>query len=266
MDVNDLRHKLKEKYDNTRFNSYIKNNFDLNKLSMFIVHEYLCACEVSNDRSEIISYLEKVELYLKNKKLDKSVSIFTDTGIEINYDVIEERIASIKNRLKATESTVNWVLIPRGRDFKKVGKSKTTKARTTLMNYKEIEELQKVGNAKNSFYEKTNYKAKVVGLGKYKGYIGYIYENGEVILDMEYDDNRPKTAKGNAIYNMYVSDFEDLSRQSKKTLQKDPRVKRFCHVSNWQDKVKDIIKREASESDKHNTSVLIKRLKRKALY
>lgn len=260
------RYKLKEKYDITRFNSYIKKNFDLNKLSMYIIHEYLCACEISNDRSEIITYLEKIELYLNNNILDKTVKVYTDTGIEINYDLIKSRAEAIKNRIKSNDSIVNWVLIPRDRDYKKVGKSSTTKARTTLMNHKEIEKLHKVGTEKNSFYQKTNYVAKAVGLGKYKGYVGYIYENGEVILDMEYMQERPSTAKGNAIYNMYVSDFENLSKQSKRVLQNDSRVKRFCHVGNWKETINEIIEREPTESDKYNTNVLIKRLKRKALY
>ena len=134
------------------------------------------------------------------------------------------------------------------------------------MNYKEIEQLQEVGRDKNNFYESTNYIAKVVGLGKYNGYVGYIYENGEVILDMEYDDDRPRTAKGNAIYNLNVVDFETLSKLDKQKLIKHPRVKRFCHVGNWKETVSDIIERPALEEEVYNSHLLVKRLKRKASY
>ena len=65
---------------------------------------------------------------------------------------------------------------------------------------------------------------------------------------------------------MYANNFEELSKKSKTELQNDSRVKRLCHTKNWQDKLDIITKREATENDKYNSSLLIKRLKRKALY
>ena len=84
---------------------------------------------------------------------------------------------------------------------------------------------------------------------------------------MEFDPNRTKsTATGNAIYNLNVCDFETLSRLTKKQLQQNPKVKKLCHIGNWQEKVDKIIQRDATEIDEYNTNLLIKRLKRKALY
>ncbi len=260
------RDNLKEKYENTSFNIYIRKYFDLNKLALFVAHNYLLVCESSNDRSEMKKYLDKVEMYLDNYKVDKDVIIHSDNGKEININVIKKRVEDIKYRLNNSNSTVDWILIPKGRNFNTTKKNKSTIVKTTIMNHKEIEQLQKFGKEKNSFYDSTNYIAKVVGLGKYKGYIGYIYENGKVILDMEYDDNRPYTAKGNAIYVISVCDFEELSRLSKQCLRNDSRVSRYCHVGNWKDIINDIIEKEASEIDKYNSNLLIKRLKRKALY
>ncbi len=259
------RNQLKDKYTQTSFNSYIKRNFDMNKLAMFIAHEYLCECEVSNNRSEIVYYLEKIDKYLKNNKLNKNVKIYTDSGVEINLNVIYKRINEIKKRIN-NDSMLNWILIPKDRSYKTVKKDKKTSVKVTIMNYEKLEKLHKLGTEKNNYYESTNYKAKVIGLGKYKGYIGYIYENGEVVLDTEYNEEKPYTAAGNAIYIMYANNFEELSKKSKTELQNDSRVKRLCHTKNWQDKLDIITKREATENDKYNSSLLIKRLKRKALY
>ena len=230
-----------------------------------MIHNYLLVCETSNDREEINEYLKKVVMYLRNPKIDRGVKIHTDNNVEINIDTVLNRVDRIRDRLNKDNREVDWVLIPKGRDYKKVTQQQKT-TRITIMNYKDIEELRKIGKEKNSFYESTNYIAKVIGLGKYKGYIGYIYKNGQVILDMEYDENRPYTAKGNAIYIMSVCDFENLSKLSKQKLQKDPRVKRYCHIDGWQERINDIVKKEATEVDEYNSNLLVKRLKRKALY
>ena len=259
------RNKLKEKYENTTFNHLIKKYINLDKLALFMIHNYLLVCETSNDREEINEYLKKVVMYLRNPKIDRGVKIHTDNNVEINIDTVLNRVDRIRDRLNKDNREVDWVLIPKGRDYKKVTQQQKT-TRITIMNYKDIEELRKIGKEKNSFYESTNYIAKVIGLGKYKGYIGYIYKNGQVILDMEYDENRPYTAKGNAIYIMSVCDFENLSKLSKQKLQKDPRVKRYCHIDGWQERINDIVKKEATEADEYNSNLLVKRLKRKALY
>ena len=65
---------------------------------------------------------------------------------------------------------------------------------------------------------------------------------------------------------MSVCDFENLSKLSKQKLQKDPRVKRYCHIDGWQERINDIVKKEATEVDEYNSNLLVKRLKRKALY
>ena len=260
------RQELKAKYDKTTFNYFIKKYMNLDKIALFMAHNYLLACETSNDRAEINKYLKKVILYLRNPKIDRGVKIHSDNNVETNIDVILNKIDRIRDRLNSNNSTVDWVLIPKGRNYKTSTKSQTAKIRTTLMNHEELQALQKIGRDRNSFYESTNYIAKVIGLGKYKGYIGYIYKNGQVILDMEYAENRPYTAKGNAIYNLSVCDFEELSKLSKQELQNHPRVKRFCHIKNWKDNISKIVEKEATEIDEHNSNLLVKRLKRKALY
>ena len=259
------RKELKERLEKTSFNQYIKANFNIHKLAMYFAHAYLTVCETGTNRNEIKENLRRVEMYLNNNRYNKEVTITVDDNRKMNIQLIRSRYEKIKERVN-DEKSVDWVLIPEGRDFRRVTRKTGTKDKVTLMNYKEIEQLQEVGRDKNNFYESTNYIAKVVGLGKYNGYVGYIYENGEVILDMEYDDDRPRTAKGNAIYNLNVVDFETLSKLDKQKLIKHPRVKRFCHVGNWKETVSDIIERPALEEEVYNSHLLVKRLKRKASY
>ena len=215
------RQELKAKYDKPTFNYFIKKYMNLDKIALFMAHNYLLACETSNDRAEINKYLKKVILYLRNPKIDRGVKIHSDNNVETNIDVILNKIDRIRDRLNSNNSTVDWVLIPKGRNYKTSTKSKTAKIRTTLMNHEELQALQKIG--------------------------------------------RDRT-KGNAIYNLSVCDFEELSKLSKQELQNHPRVKRFCHIKNWKDNISKIVEKEATEIDEHNSNLLVKRLKRKALY
>lgn len=258
------RKELKEIIEKTSFNHYIKLNFNIHKFAMYLAFAYLTVCERSNERKEIIDNLRKVEMYLNTDDYNKDVTITLNNKL-IDIQVIKNKYKMIKDKIN-NENIVDWVLIPEGRDLRTVTRKPGTKDKITLMNCSEIEKLQEFGKDKNDFYESTNYIAKVIGLGKYNGYVGYIYENGEVILDMEYDDNRPRTAKGNAIYNLNVVDFETLSRLDKQKLIKHPRVKRFCHVGTWKEIVTNIISEPATEEDVYNSHLLVKKLKRKASY
>lgn len=255
--IND-RDKFKEKVENTSFNPYIKSNFDLNKLCMYVIHQYLSICENSKDKEEFKYYIKKVQDYLTGNDYSKDCSITIDSGIKIDISVIKTRYNNLKK-----DSMVEWVLIPKGKEYRVVKQEKEPVI--TLMNYEEIENLRQAGERKKVFYESTNYLAKAIGLKRYRGYIAYIYENGEVILDREYNQDAVSTAKGNAIYNMKVVDFSHLSKLDKKVLMKHPKVGRIYHSSKWEEKVKEIIEREATKEEKQTTYEFVDKLKKKKI-
>ena len=253
------RHLIKEEFEKMSYNNYLSSNFDVNKIYMYIMDKYLCLCELSNDRLEIKKYIKYVEKYIYSD-MKKDFSITTDNGNRIDYENIIIRYNRIINLLKNKSSNVNWVLIPDGNDLNKVKKQGESK--TTLMNYEEVNRLKEIGNSRNSYYEGTNYIAKAIGLRKYKGYVAYIYENGEVILDRLFNPKAVSSAVGNAIYIMRVEDFIPFSRLDKKTLSNCPNVEVKHHKGNWMKRVDEIISRDASDIDKTHTKQLIKKLKR----
>ena len=256
------RSELKKQFENYNYNGYLKKYFDIDKLYMYVADRYLSFCENSNDKEKIMEYLRYLIGYIKCDR-KKDFSITTDNGMRINYDNIVRRTINLKRRMDDNSSLVNWVIVPDSKDLKKVSEDKKNKRRTTILNLEEINRLKNIGEAKCSYYESTNYVAKAIGLRKYKGYVAYIYENGEIILDREYDIDRPNSALGNAIYNIKVEDFELLSKLDKKTLRNCSGVRRIIHSQNWNDRVRDIIERPATDIEKQNVKTLVKRLNKK---
>ena len=254
------RKKLKELQETKSYNSYIKKNFNLPKLYMYVMHEYLVYCENTDDKNEIKYYLDLIKKYLSSST-DKTVHIVTNDGYYIDIDNIKERYNNLEKKIKQDNRLVEWVLLPEGRDYSKV---KSTGTRRKLkVSTEELQRLINVGEDKTKFYESTPYKVKAVGLRRYRGYVAYIYENGEVILDREFDNLHPKSAEGDAIYNMKAKDFETLSKENKTILMKNPKVKRIVHSKKWQDRVTSIIERLATEEDIESSKELIKKLQTK---
>ncbi len=254
------RGELKEKQQSMAFNGYLAKNFDIDKLYMIVIHEYLVKAETSKDKDEINKYINLVERYLSSNRR-KDFTITTDSNIKIDYDMIIKRLSNLKRIVSENSSLVEWVLIPEGKVLKRVKKDSDQEAKVTVMNFEEIERLRRLGERKSAFYETTPYLVKAIGLRKYHGYIAYVYENGEVILDREYNPENPHTAIDNAIYNLKVTDFETLSKYDKQVLMKHPRVGRMNHTPTWEERVSKVIYREATEEEKEESKQLVKRLR-----
>lgn len=257
------REELKEKQKNMSFNGYIAKNFDLDKFYMLVIHEYLGKAEGSKDKDEIQKYIDLVERYLSSPR-KKDCSITTDSGQKVDLENIEKRLRNLKRFVSDNSSAVDWVLIPEGRDYTRVKKEEKSEPKIMLLKIEEINRLHQKGQRKRAFYESTPYLGKAIGLRKYNGYIAYIYENGEVILDREYIDYVPSTATGDAIYNLKVGDFETLSQLDKQILMKHPRVGRMNHTDTWEKRVSKVINRPATPTEQYESKQLIKRLKEKS--
>ena len=256
------RNKYKEKIETTTsFNNYLRQNFDINKIAIYVMHEYLSVCERTNNRNEIKYYLKKIDKYLNNNNYRKDAQIKINNEV-IDIDNIMTRHNNLKRQLKEDSSVVEWVIIPGGRDYKRVS-SNIKKQNITLLNYEELNRIKKIGEERNNFYESTNYTLKVIGLRRYRGYVAYIYPNGEILIDVEYHKDRPSLIGKNAIYNLKVYDFEMLSKLDKKSLSKNEKVTRIRHIKNWQDKCRKIIERPSSEKDLEEVKTLVKKLKEK---
>ena len=255
------RRKLKERQDRTSYNGYIIKNFDINKVYMYTMHEYLKICEKSNDPEEIKFYLGLIDKYLESDK-DKNCSIVTDENIRVNISSILIRVENLKKRIRDNSNLVEWVLIPEGRDYNKVKRNDSPKEEKVLLfNYEEMERLRQLGIKKKTFYESTPYIAKAVGLRKYRGYIAYIYANGKVVLDREFNEDNPKSAIDNAAYIIEARDFDKLSRKEKPELIKHPNVRRKYHTDKFEERMKLIIEAVGTKEEQEDAKELVHRLK-----
>lgn len=257
----DKRHELKAKQEKTSYNGYIVKNFDMNKVYMYAMHEYLKICEKSNDKELIKFYIGLIERYLKSDK-DKRCSVTTDENIRVDISSILIRLENLKKRISDNSNLVEWILIPEGKDYRRVKKNETThEDKTLIFNYSEIQRLRQIGERKKTFYEATPYIAKAVGLRKYRGYVAYIYANGKVILDREYNEDNPKSAIDNAAYIINAADFDDLSRQEKPSLMRNPKVMRKYHTKNFEPNITEIINKKGTQKEQEDAKQLVRRLK-----
>ncbi len=252
------RKEYKELIQNKSFNSFFRNNFNMDKVAMLAVHGYLLKCEGATDEETYDKYMNLINLYLESN-YDKEVAITTTKGVIVNRRTIEERLQKLKKRHPEKEVLAGWELVPEGKEVRKA--TQVSGPRSILMQEVDIDALKRAGERKENFYANSAYTAKVIGLEKYKGYVGYIYPNGEVLLDREYHEETPKSDKENAIYNMKVGDFETLSRLDKTVLRKHPKVGRIYHSKNWEKKAQEIVDRLGTIEDQVEVLRLVKKLK-----
>ena len=255
------RHELKEKQASTSYNGYIVNNFDMNKVYMYTMHEDLRICEKSNDEELIKFYLRLIDKYLESDK-DKNCYIITDENIRVDISSILIRVENLKKRIRDNSNVVEWILVPEGKDYKRVRRAERKhEEKPFIFNYEEVQRLKNIGAKKKTFYEATPYIAKAVGLRRYRGYVAYIYANGKVILDREYNEDNPKTAVENAAYIIEAKDFEELSREEKPALIRNPKATRKYHTDTFEQRIKSIISKEGTEEQQEEAKKLVHRLK-----
>jgi hypothetical protein len=195
---------------------------------------------------------------------NKSYFLTNDEGRRVTLKDIKNRYEQLKKKHENDKVIyTEWELVPQGKEITK-NEEQTSTIRTMSMKEEELNRLREKGEDKTAFYEKTPYLAKVIGLMKYKGYAAYLYENGKIILDRQYDKEYPRTARGDAIYHMGVMDFEHLSKLDKTVLRNLPTVGRITHHGNWQEKVKKLLQEESTETSKEEVNSLIRRLKKES--
>ena len=260
------RLQYKEYIKNKNYNVFIRNNYDQDKLAMYLAHKYLKVCEDNiNNKKYLLYYMKLLNKYV-NSDYKKDISITVD-GKRIDYDNILSRIKELKTRTdKMIVVQVKWPLIPGG--------EKTTYVKTAgdpqkhYLTQEELDELRRVGNEKDNFYLKNSPMLKIYGsvlkqygiLPEMSDYVAYVYPNGEILFDTEYDENRPHKVKGNAIYHMRSIFFDMVSGLDKQKLKRHPQVGTINHNETWTTRAQKLIDREATEEEKEQAKQFVKRI------
>lgn len=253
------RREYLERIQRVSANRFLSEHIDMNKLTMLVVLKYIELCEDSDDYSFISDYLPFIQKYISATDIDYSCSVYDKKGELVDIYKIVSRYYRLVSKVKNRDIIVNWELVPEGAELFPLVREE--RPRKLSMSSSEIDRLRDLGEKKTRYYEESGYYVRVLGKMKYKGYIAYIYPNGEVILDREYNSNNVSTASGNAIYHMKLSDFLILSGEDKSTLQNDPRVERIIHSKNWMERVDKIIQREGSEGELEEVRQFVKKIK-----
>ena len=272
------RQEYKELIEQRNYNDYLMKYFDKDKVALLAAYQFIEQSKNTDDEEEKRKCLKVVEKYLKSSYDKKKVLRHSDYQIDIfllvknylqekyNKEIDLSKIKSIEQLLQLVETMkedrVDWIIIPSGTDLSRVGTTSSKSYRQLVLPEVELERLRKVGKQKNEYYESTNYLAKVLGLMKYRGYVAYIYPNGEILIDREYIEDTPRSATGCAIYNLRVEDFETLSKLDKTHLMHNKKVKRIIHSGDWKKKTNDIISRKGSQEELDKAKLLIRRLQR----
>ncbi len=109
------------------------------------------------------------------------------------------------------------------------------------------EEDNQLLNEKLSFYPTTEYSYVLEGIDTFKGYSGYLYENGLVVLDKFYRVTKHGIVAPShyeSIVVMDIEDFMEMSQYSKSELIDKIRshtnrsVRRIYHTPGWQNRVR----------------------------
>ena len=251
----------REEYHNLiqrrNYNSLIRNYFDEEKVCLYVLSEYINTCNNSKDKEELRRYLNYLKMYLKSKYKKDSCIVLENNQL-FSIDTVLGEIKNIENRLKESKKIVGWEIIPPTKEMITDSNNRKTTRRLSLSE-EEVGKLREKGKTKQDFYKNSNYLVKVLGILKNKGYVAYIYPNGEVLLEKEFDSDKPNSALGNAIYYMKARDFLSLSKLDKKELRKNKEVGRVIHSKNWIEKIKNIVEKEGTTEEKEDAKTLIKR-------
>jgi len=251
------RDKYRKLIEDKDYDDFIANNYDIDRLAMYLSHKYLTVCEENpRKKSILIKYHRLLSQYIESS-YDKSISIVVGNN-RVDYESIVTRVNWLREKLNKIDGEVTWPLIPEGRTKKYMPKG--LGGMPHVLTQEQLEALKEAGEEKENFYLDNLPLLKVYGLLKHSGYVGYIYPNGEVLLDTEYDDEYPLRATGNAIYHMKSIYFDVVSRLDKTTLKNHPAVDRIVHAGNWQKRAQAIINREGTEEEKEQAKQLVKHI------
>lgn len=267
---------------------------DKEKFELYLADKYLQTAQTTEDdkvKQQCIYYLAT---YIRETKFSE-LKIKNDQGKEISFNQIVRRykqflrknpiirpideprenfkgyhINHVENHVnKYFFTNVNWQIVPPGTEAeydRKVINSLNRQYNYLTPEEKEQKVLERysIYERKKAFFDNSGYIHKFYGQNTFEGYVAYVYENGEVLMEKFFDDfaNCIPTV-GEAIYNIKAVYFENLSKLSKPTLIKDSRCKRIIHAGKWEEKSQAIIDRPATPESREEAKQLILKLQPK---
>lgn len=192
---------------------------------------------LKKDLNEYFSYFPKNNI--------KSVSF--DEMKEHNLSKPKDIVEYLKNKENLDVLKASWEFIKKGESNEYIKRKRSIDGKRT---YVDSESLEAKVNSRLEFFESTNYTAKIIGIDKFDGYVGYIYNDGTVIFEKFFEDmEKKKPAKdGNATYIMNIYNFTEFSKLSKPEIinyiknNNDGTILRKYHTKNWENNINEMVK------------------------
>ena len=232
------------------YNEYIKEYFDTEKLALYIADRYLSICENTDDLNIIDKYLPTLKKYKESENYNRRVYVKNKDNKELSDYDFEYRMICLQNKVyELRHRKVDWEITKPSPTVKNT----TSKPRQLRIPSEQVQRVREIGAAKEKFYHEHTPKLIITGLAGLEGYIAYVYENGEVILDKTSD--YPKNA---ALFNIKVVDFDTLTKLDSKKLKKHPKAIWKPHKEGWQKEIEKIITRKATEEEKEQVKEFTK--------
>lgn len=269
---------------------------DKEKFELYMADKYLTRAYVSNNNEEKQRCLYYVTSYIREVKLS-NISIKNDSGEEVTFRKLVNRykkllrandrlkpidesrskfigyhINHVKNHLsKYYGSSVNWTIVPNGEVESDELKQKIVATMNRHYAHLTLEEKTRrvkekfdIYDRKVNFFENTDYVLKIYGISKFDGYVAFVYANGEILLERFFTDyTECMPAIGEAIYNLNIYNFEELSKFSKIQLIRDKSAKRILHTDSFEAQAKKIIDKEATPEVKKDVEAFVYKFKPK---
>lgn len=275
------------------------NNFkglDKDKFELYLADKYLSIAFSTNNMDIKQKCVYYVATYIREVKIS-DLSIKNDEGVEVTFrklvnrykkllrenqvlKPIDERrsrfegynIKHVANHLiKYYGSSVSWTIVPNGEEDDDELKQKIAENLNSHYRHLPLEERRKrilekynMYERKVSFFEGTGYILKIYGMSQFDGYVAFVYPNGEILLERFFSDySQCMPATGEAIYNLNIYNFEELSKFSKLQLIRDKACKRILHGETFEKQAQAIIDRPIKDGVQDDVEAFVLKFKPK---
>ena len=244
---------LADKYLSVAFNT---NNMDIKQKCIYYVATYIREVKISdlsikNDDGEVVTFRKLVNRYRKLLRENQVLKPIDETRDRFR----DYNIKHVANHLiKYYGSSVSWTIVPAGEEDD--DESKKRIAENLNRHYihlpaeerrKKVLEKYNLYERKVSFFEGTGYILKIYGMSQFDGYVAFVYPNGEILLERFFSDySQCMPATGEAIYNLNIYNFEELSKFSKLQLIKEKACKRIVHGPSFETQALTVINKPAA--------------------
>ena len=254
------KNKLANYCDHSSLSYTMFDGINQEKLELLLCDNYISKMEKSNDLEEIFLLIKMCEEYfIKTVHTDK---VIEKDDRKISYKNLVRRYKNILRKYNIeSKCFVNWEILPEGIDLSRahqVGEARAYKE----LSEEELNKLRTANRRKIDFFSNSYFLGRALGDSYFRGYVAFFYPNGEVLMDTMVDDSNIKGAIGDAMYNVSIYDFVELSKLDKKTLRETGRANKIVHRGNWEEKARAIISKPSTQKSVEDTKTLIKSLQK----